>query len=183
MKTRATYEDLLAVPDHKVAELLDGELFVSPRPAPRHAHAKTVLAVVIGRAFDVGRSGPGSWLVLHEPELHLQQDVLVPDVVGWHRDRVPRLPEAHFTLAPDWVCEVVSTQTERMDRSRKMPIYAREAVRQAWLVNPIARTLEVYRLGEPGWVLLATHAGDERVRVEPFDAIELELGALWEGEG
>jgi Uma2 family endonuclease len=183
MKTRATYEDLLAVPDNKVAELLDGELHVSPRPASRHTRAASILGVKLGAPFDLGDGGPGGWLLLDEPELHFGEDVLVPDLAGWRRERMPAVTDVPFlTLAPDWVCEVVSPSTERIDRSHKMRIYGRGAVRHAWLVNPIARTLEAYRFGEQGWVLLGTHAGEERVRVEPFDAIELELAALWDGE-
>jgi Uma2 family endonuclease len=180
MKTRATYEDVLAAPDDKLAELIDGELFLSPRPAARHLQVASVLGVELGGPFQRGRDGPGGWRFLDEPELHFGEDVLVPDLAGWRIERLPAVPDAAFlTLAPDWVCEVVSPSTERIDRSRKMRIYARESVRHAWLVNPVARTLEAYRLGEQGWVLLGTHAGEERVRVEPFDAIELELAVLW----
>jgi Uma2 family endonuclease len=180
MKTRATYEDLLAVPDHKVAEILDGELFVSPRPAAPHARTASVLGVEIGSPFDRGRGGPGGWWILDEPELHLGEDVLVPDLAGWRRERMSTVPNAaFFTLAPDWVCEVVSHSTEQIDRRRKQPIYAREGVSHLWFVNPLARTLEVYRRSPDGWLLAATHAGAEQVRAEPFDAVELELAALW----
>ena len=161
MKTRATYEDLLAVPDDKVAEILDGELFVSPRPAVPHARTSSVLGNEIGGPFDRGRGGPGGWWVLDEPELHLGDDVLVPDLAAWRRERLPTLPKAaFFTLAPDWVCDVVSPSTEQIDRRRKQPIYAREGVSHLWL-------------------LAATHAGAERARAEPFEALELELAALW----
>jgi Uma2 family endonuclease len=180
MKTRATYEDLLAVPDHNVAEILDGELFVSPRPAAPHARAASVLGVEIGGPFDRGRSGPGGWWLLDEPELHFGEDVLVPDLAGWRRERMPSVPKApFFTLAPDWVCEIVSPSTEQIDRRHKQPIYAREGVSHLWLVNPLARTLEVYRRSPDGWLLAVTHADAERARVEPFDAVELELAALW----
>ena len=180
MKTRATYEDLLAVPDDKVAEILDGELFVSPRPAVPHARTSSVLGNEIGGPFDRGRGGPGGWWVLDEPELHLGDDVLVPDLAAWRRERLPTLPKAaFFTLAPDWVCDVVSPSTEQIDRRRKQPIYAREGVSHLWLVNPLARTLEVFRRSPDGWLLAATHAGAERVRAEPFEAVELELAALW----
>jgi Uma2 family endonuclease len=180
MKTRATYEDLLAVPDHKVAELLDGELHVSPRPAPPHALAASAVAGELWGPFHTGRGGPGGWWILSEPELHLGEDVAVPDVAGWRRSRLPALPEAaYFDLAPDWICEVVSPSTEGRDRSLKMKTYGREGVGHAWLVNPLARTLEVYRRSSEGWVLLATHVGDVVVRAEPFDAAELRLAAWW----
>ena len=179
MKTRATYEDLLAVPDHKVAEILDGELFVSPRPASPHARASSVLGVTIGGAFDQGRRDSGGWWVLDEPELHFDDDVLVPDLAAWRRERMPSVPNAaYFTLAPDWVCEVISPSTEQIDRRASERIYARAGVRHLWLVNPLSRTLEVYRQAPEGWLLVGTHGGDERVRAEPFDAVELDLATL-----
>jgi Uma2 family endonuclease len=180
VKRRATYEDLLQVPDHKVAEIVDGDLHVSPRPASRHALAASGLYGELGPPFHQGRGGPGGWWILFEPELHFDDDVLVPDLGGWRRDRMPEFPDTPaFTLAPDWVCEVVSPSTEGLDRAKKMPVYGREGVTHLWLVNPLTRTLEVYRLAERRWLLLATHAGSALVRAEPFDAVELDLAPLW----
>jgi len=168
------------VPEPFVAEILDGDLYASPRPAVPHSLAASALGVEIGGPFHHGRGGPGGWWILHEPELHFGEDVLVPDLAGWRRERLPKLPAAAFlSLAPDWVCEVVSPSTERIDRARKLPIYARENVRQAWLVNPEARTLEIYRRSGEGWLLVGTHDGETIVRAEPFDAIELDLLSLW----
>lgn len=179
-RKRATYDDLLKVPDHLVAEIVDGELHTSPRPASRHAVAASGLGGQIWSPFHRGRGGPGGWWILDEPELHLGEDILVPDLAGWRRERMPAIPDAaYFTLAPDWACEVLSPSTERLDRVRKLPVYAREGVRHVWLVNPSARTLEVLRLEGGRWVVVATHGGDDPVRAEPFDAIELDLGALW----
>jgi Uma2 family endonuclease len=176
----ATYEDLLAVPDHLVAEILGGELHTSPRPGPRHAVASSGLGTDLGGPFDRGRGGPGGWWILDEPELHLGNDVVVPDLAGWRRARLPEMPaEAFFTLAPDWVCETLSPSTERIDRGKKLAIYAREKVAHLWLLNPIAETLEAYRLEHEHWLLLVTHAGDVSARIEPFDAVELELWRLW----
>lgn len=176
----ATYEDLLEVPEPLVAELVDGEVVASPRPASPHAHAASVLGMDLGSAFQRGRGGPGGWWILYEPELHLGTDVLVPDLAGWRRSRMPEVPDTpYFAMSPDWVCEVVSPSTMRLDRVRKRPIYAREAVAHAWLVDPLARSLEVFRRQGEHWVLISTHADDERVRAEPFDEVELELGALW----
>jgi Uma2 family endonuclease len=128
----------------------------------------------------MGRGGPGGWWLLYEPELHLAEDTVVPDVAGWRRARMPKPPsEIAFTLAPDWVCEVVSPSTERIDRASKLGIYAREGVHHAWLVNPIARTLEVFRLEAGRWVLIGTHADDALVRAEPFEAVEMDLLHLW----
>lgn len=177
---RATYEDVLNAPEHMVAEILDGELFLSPRPTFRHGVASSVLGVDIGSPFHRGRGGPGGWWIVDEPELHLGTDVLVPDLAGWRRERMPDPPEGvGVTLAPDWVCEVLSPSTERTDRMRKLRIYAREGIGHAWLVSPDQRTLEVFRLQEGQWLLLAVHGGDEVVRAEPFDAIELDLLPLW----
>jgi Uma2 family endonuclease len=176
----ATYDDLLAVPDHLVAEILGGELHTSPRPAPRHAVANSGLGADLGGPFDRGRGGPGGWWILDEPELHLGDDVVVPDLAGWRRVRLPEIPaEAFFTAAPVWVCETLSPSTERIDRGKKLAIYAREKVAHLWLLNPIAETLEVYRLEHEHWLLLVTHAGDVSARIEPFDAVELELWRLW----
>lgn len=106
--------------------------------------------------------------------------MLVPDLGGWCRERVPELPDtAAFTLAPDWIYDVVSPSTEALDRARKIPAYAREDVAHLWIVNPQARTLEVYRLAEARWVLLAAHEDQAVVRAEPFEAVPLELGELW----
>ena len=179
-KPRATYEDLLQVPNEKVAEIVDGELYVSPRPAAPHALAASVLGVDLGGPFHHGRGGPGGWWIVDEPELHVGEDIVVPDLAGWRRERMPEFPKtAFFTLAPDWLCEVLSPSTERLDRARKLRVYAREGVGHVWLVNPEARTLEVYRSFEELWLLLATHASDAIVRAEPFDAIELDLLPLW----
>lgn len=163
-----------------VAEIVDGELFASPRRAPRHAVAASALGGDLHPPFQQGRGGPGGWWILDEPELHFGEDVLVPDLAGWTRERLPGMPqEAYFTLAPDWVCEVISPHNERHDRARKMPVYAREGVRHAWVVDPLEQSLEVLRLEAGRWILLATHRGDEIVRAEPFLAIEVDLLDLW----
>jgi Uma2 family endonuclease len=180
LKKDATYADLCAVPENFVAEIIGGELYASPRPAPPHVHTASVLGVLLGGPFHLGINGPGGWLILDEPELHFDADVLVPDLAGWRRERMPATPDAAYvTVAPDWLCEVLSPSTETIDRVKKLEIYAREGVARIWLVNPILRTLEVWRLQSPRWSLLATHEGGERVRAEPFGAVELELGALW----
>ena len=177
---KATYDDVLNAPENKVAEILDGELFLSPRPAPPHAVCAAGLMVRIGGPFDRGPGGPGGWWILPEPELHLGEHVVVPDLAGWRRERMARVPkEPFFILPPDWVCEVPSPSTARIDRSRKLRIYRESGVAYAWLVDPIQRTLEALRSGETGWVIAAVLTGNEAVRIEPFDAVELELGALW----
>ncbi|MFH1462840.1 MAG: Uma2 family endonuclease [Pseudomonadota bacterium] len=179
-RKKATYEDLCRVPDHLVAEILAGELHVSPRPALFHAFATSVLGGDLLGSFQRGRGGPGGWWILDEPELHLDEDVLVPDLAGWRRERLARVPKAPaFTLPPDWVCEVLSPGTAMRDRVLKMPIYARAGVAHLWLLDPEVRTLEVFRRAEEGWLLVAAYAGRAQVRAEPFDAVELDLAALW----
>jgi Uma2 family endonuclease len=176
----ATYEDLAALPDTLVAEIVDGELHASPRPAPRHALAGSAVGGRLVQPYQDGAGGPGGWWILDEPELHLRRDVLVPDLGGWRRSRLPQLPEtAYFPLAPDWICEVLSPSTAQLDRVKKLAIYARELVAHAWLIDPLARTLEVLRLEEGRWVILGTHAGSEMVRAEPFAETDLGLAALW----
>jgi Uma2 family endonuclease len=179
-RRRATYEDVLAVPRHRVAEIIGGELRVRPRPALPHAAAATALGEELGPPFKRGRGGPGGWILLFEPELHLASDIVVPDLAGWRRERLPALPMApYLTLAPDWVCEVLSASTTKADRADKLPIYAREEVGHVWLLDPLARTLEILRIEGAHWVLLAIHKDDERVRAEPFQAFELDLSVLW----
>jgi len=178
-RRRATYEDLLQVPDILVAEIVDGELITSPRPASPHAYATSALIQDLG-PFGRPPGGPGGWWILFEPELHLGVDILVPDLAGWRRESMPALRNvAYFEQAPDWVCEVVSPTTARIDRVRKMPIYAREQVGHLWLVDPIMRTLEVYRLEGQRWVVASTHGGAESVRAEPFAALELDMSRWW----
>ena len=177
---RATYDDLLQVPEHRVAEMMDGVLYSQARPALRHSRtASRIIGHLIG-PFDLGSGGPGGWDILVEPEVHLREDVIVPDIAGWRRERMADAPDAaHAALAPDWVCEVLSPSTCKLDRTRKMAIYAREGVPHLWLVDPIQQTLEVYRLAGGFWLLVRTFHDDGVVRVEPFDAIEIELAALW----
>jgi hypothetical protein len=183
----ATYEDLLAVPDDLLAQIVDGKLVTSPRPAMGHAIACSALNALLGGPFGLGVRGgsgglaaPGGWWILVKPELHLGADILVPDLAGWRRERMPVPPDAPYvTLAPDWVCEVLSPSTAGLDRVRKLPLYARADVAHAWLVDPAGRTLEVLRRHESRWLVADAFAGDARVRAEPFDAVELDLAPLW----
>lgn len=176
----------LAAPDTMVAEVIDGELFVMPRPRPRHSHAASRFLGRLRGFHDPMGDDPGGWVILVEPELHLgsKPDILVPDLAGWHRDRFPEnaLDEgapAAITVAPDWVCEVLSDSTAALDRGRKRRIYRRESVRHYWICDPRDRTVEVNRLENGRWLEVETYEGDAVVRAEPFDAIEIDLGALW----
>lgn len=179
-KKPATYAELEELPPHLVGEIIDGNLITSPRPASLHARAASRLGSRLDGPFDRGAGGPGGWLILDEPELHIVGQVLVPDLAGWRRARMPEMPDvAAFDLAPDWVCEVLSPGTAKLDRVQKMRHYAAANVTHIWLVDPAATTLEVYRLDGEGWRLVQTYAGDVMIRPEPFEAAELELGSLW----
>jgi Uma2 family endonuclease len=180
---RASYADLVALPENKVGEIVDGTLFASPRPAARHALAASALGAELSGPLQFGRGGPGGWWILFEPELHLVEDVMVPDLAGWRRERMPEVPdEAFFTLAPDWVCEVLSPSTAKLDLALKLPRYAKAGVAHAWLVEPKNRTLEVFDLGSGAPVLVSAFAGEDRVRAPPFESVEIALGLLWGGE-
>lgn len=180
LKRNATYADLYGIPENFVGEILGGELYASPRPAYPHTFSASVLGVQLGGAFQLGINGPGGWLVLDEPELRMADDVLVPDLGAWRCERLPTPPTCEYpSVVPDWVCEVLSPSTERIDRAKKLAIYAREGVSHAWLVEPLQQTLEVLRLESGRWSLLATRSARDRVRAEPFEAIELDLGTLW----
>lgn len=177
---RATYEDLLAASPNLVAEIIGGRLVTHPRPAPRHIRASSRLGVVLGQPFDLGVGGPGGWWLLDEPELHLGQDITVPDVAGWLVERMPELPEtAWFSLPPDWICESISPSTEGYDRGEKREIYAAHGVRHLWLLDPIAKLLETFELTKGKWLLLHTYRDDDTVVAPPFDAVPFPLGLMW----
>lgn len=178
-RKRATYQDVLDAPPNMVAEVIDGRLYLHARPRARHSRSASRLGMLLA-PFDL--DGDGGWIILDEPELHLggEPDIIVPDIAGWRRERMPEMPDdVYFTLAPDWVCEVLSPSTEDIDRAEKMQIYAREAVSHTWLVDPAVRTLEVFGLDGETYRLAGVWRADAIVRAEPFDAIELSLASLW----
>lgn len=176
----ATYEDLVALPENLVGEMLGGRLITHPRPAPKHAVAFSGLGSELRNPFERGRGGPGGWWILLEPEIHLGGDILVPDLAGWRRDRMPRLPEtAWFPLSPDWVCEILSPGTARVDRAEKLPLYGRSGALHVWLVDPDLKTLEVFESRDGKWVLLTVLENDAAVSEPPFAAISFDLSSLW----
>jgi len=184
-KRRATYADIEALPDNVVGEIVDGELFVMPRPKPKHANAIAALAGELRAPFQYGRDGgPGGWWILPEPEVHLVPDEpVVPDLAGWRRERMPELPDtAKIQLAPDWLCEVLSDSTEVHDRRDKMPVYARHGVPHVWLVDPILRYIEAFWNDAGAWrpVGPGKWRDDAKVRLPPFENVELDLGSLWQ---
>ncbi len=176
----ATYQDVLDAPAHVVAEVIAGRLVTQPRPNPRHSAAASRLGVKLGNPFDFGDGGPGGWLILDEPEIHLGDEIVVPDLAGWRRERMPKLPETpYFELIPDWICEVISPSTAHWDRGPKRDIYARHGLRHLWHVDPTDRLLEAFELQEDRWVLLATLTNDAEVALPPFAEVPFALDALW----
>jgi len=179
-----TYADIEALPPNVVGEILDGELFVSPRPATPHARASSALGALLMPPFSFGVAGPGGWQILDEPELSLgvdpKYDPVVPDLAGWRVDVMPEIPSvAQLKVCPQWVCEVLSPSTQRADRVLKLPFYGRAGVEHTWLVDPVAETLEVFALRNGAWVIAGSHSGDDVVTAPPFDAVPLALSWLW----
>jgi Uma2 family endonuclease len=181
-KKKATYEDLYNIPENMIGEIIDGELFLSPRPSPKHSRAASRLQQTIGGPYDLGQGGgPGGWTILFEPELRLGKDVpLVPDLAGWKRERLPELPEENWiSVSPDWICEVLSPSTVRVDRVKKMPKYAQAGVPFLWMIDPANKALDVFKLESGKWVLASSYVEDDKVHAEPFQEMELELALLW----
>jgi Uma2 family endonuclease len=171
-----------AAPERMKAEILEGAFIMMNRPRTEHTSAASRLVVMIGGPFDLGVGGPGGWVIFYEPELHLgrRPDKLGPDLAGWRRARMPKIPRtAEITVTPDWVCEILSPSTRRHDVQVKVPMYLRHGVQHLWLVDPVAQSLQVFRHVTEGWLLALFAEGDERVRAEPFDAFELDLSTLW----
>lgn len=181
----ATYEALLALPPDVRAELIDGEVVVAPSPSPLHQGAVGRLYADVHYPFERGRGGPGGWWLILDVDVSFgQHDVLRPDIAGWRRERVPAYPtERPVGMTPDWVCEVLSPGTAARDQGEKRAIYQRANVPWYWIVDPANRSLSVYRLTPDGYVL-DTSVGDSGVaRLRPFEAVELELEALFPGNG
>ena len=180
-RRRASYQDVLDAPEHMVAEIVGGILHTNPRPSLVHAYSHTSLVSRLTRLLGRGgNNGPGGWLILLEPELHLGEDILVPDVAGWRKERMPGPPEtAYATIAPDWVCEILSPSTRTLDLGAKRDVYAREGIGHLWFVDPIAQTLEVFELRDGQWTLLEAATGKATVSPPPFSPATFELGDLW----
>ncbi len=174
----ATYEDLVAVPEHRVAEIVYGTLYVTPRPAPLQSSVATGLLAFLHLPWDKARGGPGGWRILKEPEVGLGGHVVVPDLAGWLRDRIDPLPD-RFETPPDWVCEVSSPSTMHLDRGPKLDIYAAAGIPWAWLVDPVGKLIEVYERTDAGWLRNAVASTETKAALPPFEAVPLDVAALW----
>jgi Uma2 family endonuclease len=179
-KRPATYADIEAAPEHLVAEIIDGTLMTHPRPSPRHGTAATSLTDELTGPFQKGRSGPGGWVFVVEPEVKFGGDLLVPDIAAWCRERLPGYPERNFfEIAPDWVCEVLSGSTEKRDRTLKSRIYGEAAIPHMWLIDPRLQMLEAFENRERRWMKIGDWNSDDIVRAPPFDAVSFSLADLW----
>jgi Uma2 family endonuclease len=177
----ATYEDLLGLATDLHAEVLGGSIVTAPAPLPRHAFVASSLVGEIGSPFGRGRGGgPGGWWILPEVDVRLgPHDIVRPDLSGWRRERLPApWGTRPIDVAPDWVCEILSPSSAQLDTVTKAHLYAATGIRHYWLVDPAARTLEARVLRERQWLVLESFSANDRARIEPFEAIELELGLI-----
>jgi Uma2 family endonuclease len=179
-KSPATYADLQEVPPHLVAEIIFGVLHTQNRPSPRHAASSMSLGGELTAPFQKGRGGPGGWIFMFEPELHLGPHVIVPDLAAWRRERMLNLPETAFIeTPPDWVCEVLSPSTEHLDRGPKRRVYSTYKVPHLWHLDPVTKLLEVFELKDQHWVLFDSFQDQDDVSAPPFDAVPFSLATLW----
>ena len=180
---RAVYEDLFGIPENMTGEIIDGELIVTPRPSQKHVYAASSLGNLVGPPYQLGRGGgPGGWIILDEPEIQLGGNILVPDLAGWRKERFPQSEETNWiSVVPDWVCEILSPSTIRVDKVKKMGLYAEHGVRHLWLIDPSARTLDAFELASGRWVVLGTYVENDKAKAQPFGEVEIDLGNLWLG--
>lgn len=149
-RNSASAEDAFAnAPSNLRAELLHGTVLMAPAPAPLHqVHVAELLRRLSG--YDRrgrGPTDPGGWLIVPDPEVDLGEapDKFRPDVAGWRFERATfSLREPAITVAPDWVCEVLSPSTETIDRAIKAPLYASYGVEWLWLIDPEDCSIEVF---------------------------------------
>ncbi len=180
-RKRATYDDLYNIPENMTGEIIDGQLYATPRPSRKHVRTVYSLGYVIGRSYDFDeRGGPGGWIFLPESEIQLDGDTFVPDLAGWRKERFPAEEDHNWiSVAPDWVCEILSPSSIRHDRITKIGTYAKHRIPYFWLVDPVAKILEVFKLESGRWTVAGAYAENEKVRAEPFQEIEIDLANLW----
>ena len=181
VKSKSVLEQWQELPDNVIGEIVSGELHVSPRPSPKHSNSASGIIDQLRTPFHNGRNGgPGGWIILMEPEVHMESHIMIPDVAGWKRERIPQIPEeAFFTLAPDWVCEVISPSTAKLDRVKKMPIYAEKEIKHCWIIDPLAKTLEIFENDHFQWKLIGTYSENDNVKVEPFTDVVFTINEIW----
>ena len=177
---KATYDDLYKIPENMTGEIIAGELIVTPRPSRKHVYTASSLEGNLSRYHFGGGAGPGGWIILVEPEISMGENILVPYLTGWREDRFPESEDHNWISAvPDWICEILSPSTAKTDKTDKMPLYARYGVSHLWLIDPLAKTLDVFRLEAGRWVVLSLFAEADKVRAEPFEEVEIDLNSLW----
>lgn len=179
-RKRATYNDLYSIPENMIGEIINGDLIVSPRPSRKHGYTASIIGNELGPPYNMGRGGPGGWIIIGEPEISFSDNILVPDLAGWRKERFPESEDHNWiSVSPDWVCEIVSQRSVRIDRVKKMGIYAQHRVGYYWIVDPTTKTLETLKNEAGRWLILGTYAEDDKVRAEPFQGVEIDLNSLW----
>ena len=179
-RKKTVYDDLYNLPENMIGEIIDGELVASPRPSPEHMFTLSILGNEVGPPYNMGRGGPGGWIILDEVEIALGEDIFVPDLSGWKKERFFK-PEGQnwISIAPDWICEILSPSSIRQDRIIKSIVYAKHKIPYFWLIDPRNKTLDVFRLESGRWISLGVYAENDKVRAEPFQETEIDLSALW----
>jgi len=178
-KKNATYDDLDTIPDTWVGEIIHGDLYAFPRPSTLHSRALTRLMRALGPADD--DESPDGWVILHDVEIWFgKKNLLVPDVCGWRRSRMPEIPAtSKVTLAPDWVFEGLSPSTWRLDKGPKREIYAKGGVGHLWFADPVLKSIDVFELADKKYNFLCTAGGEEKATLAPFPA-PIDLARLWQ---
>lgn len=177
------YIQLEKLPESLTGEILNGQLYTHPRPGGRHILVSANLGAELHGPFQKSKGGPGGWWILQEPEVHFSVDkiVVVPDLAGWRKERLPQIPESHkFTIVPDWICEISSPSTESVDKEIKMPLYAEYGVNYLWIIHPLQKTLHAYKRAEAVWQLQGSFSHNDVVNLEPFESIRINVADLME---
>jgi len=144
--------------------------------------AATSLTWALFGPFAQGLNGPGGWVILAEPNILFGEQLLIPDLAGWEKDRFVAPSEGPYILSPDWIGEILSPSTARFDRATKLPTYQQAGVGHAWIIDALGRFLQVLHRHDEGWQIVAGYQNQDKVRAEPFEAVEIDLSLLW-GEG
>lgn len=176
-----TLADLDALPKGVKGEIIGGVMYTMTRPRGHHQRTGLEIGADLRDPFMRGRGGPGGWWILPEPGIELPNTPEIsPDVAGWRRERLPSLPaDAAITVVPDWVCDILSPTTRRHNLLIKKPYYAKVGVPYHWIVDLDARTIATYRLENARWVELGVFGDERDARIEPFEAVALDVASWW----